>query len=213
MHKNILNVTKLILWYNRAIVTPMKRRSSTITKLCGVICTWTIAIGLYVPFMLLLDQRKHKGEYFCWINYQVLSQRFVGYYTILLDAFRWVIPISAIAVLYGLCVRKLREYSFSNDNNHTMRRRIIENKKVIRMFILIAALFCICTLPHALLNTTYNLLQAFKGSAFDSEVVWTLNSYLFAFSTINSCINLLIYSKRQPEIKEFVKKALKKTVL
>ena len=188
----------------------MKRRLSIVIKLCGIVFTWVIAIGISLPYILAQSHQYYRGEYFCLEKTHALTQKQKDVYVISLAVIGWIIPISVISVLYGLCIRKLRQNIFNNDNNDTMRRRIIENKKVIRMFILIGTLFCICTLPYAILYATINFLLAYKRNDIDPQVIWTLNYSLFAFSNINSCMNPFIYAKRQAEVKEFVKKAWNK---
>ena len=196
---------------NRAIVTPMKRRLSIVNKLCGIIFTWVIAIGISVPYILTQSHVYYRGEYFCLEDATVvMTQKQRDVYVIVLAVIGWIIPISIISVLYGLCIRMLRENSFNNDNNDTMKRRTIENKKVIRMFILTGTLFFICTLPFAIFYATINFLLAYKRKDVNQEVIWTLNYSLLAFSNINSCMNPFIYAKRQAEVKEFVKKTWNK---
>ena len=188
----------------------MKHRLSIAIKLCGIIFTWIIAIGISVPYILTQNHFSYKEEYFCLEDATVMTQKQKDLYAISLVVIGWIIPISIVSVLYGLCIRKLRESIFNNDNNNTMKRRIIENKKVIRMFILIGTLFCICTLPYASLYATINFLLAYRREDVNQEVIWTLNYSLFAFSNINSCLNPFIYAKRQAEVKNFLKKAWNK---
>ena len=191
-------------------MTPMKRRLSIVIKLCGIVFTWVIAIGISLPYILAQSHHYYRGEYFCLEKTHALKQKQKDVYVISLAVIGWIIPISIISVLYGLCIRKLRQNIFNNDNNDTMRRRIIENKKVIRMFILIETLFCICTLPYAILYATINFLLAYRRNDVDPQVIWTLNYSLFAFSNINSCMNPFIYAKRQAEVKDILKKVWNK---
>ena len=185
----------------------MKHRLSIAIKLVGIICTWVIAIGISLPYILTKSHIYYREEYFCLEDTTVMTKKQKDFYVISLVVIGWIIPISIISILYGLCIRKLRESIFNNDNNDTMKRRIIENKKVSRMFILIGTLFFICTLPFAIFYASINFLLAYKGKDVNQEVIWTLHYSLFAFSNINSCLNPFIYAKRQAEVKKFVKKA------
>ena len=188
----------------------MKRRLPKTMKLCGIAFTWAIAIGISVPYILTQKYQKHLGEYFCLEHSSVMTQKQKDYYVILLLVIGWALPILIVTVLYGLCIHKLRGSTFKNDSNISMKRREVENRRVINMFVLVSVLFCLCTLPYAILYAAINFLLAYKRNEVDFELLWTLNYSLFALSSINSCLNPFIYASRQPEIRAFAKVAWNK---
>ena len=189
-------------------MTPLKHRLSTTMKVCGVIFVWAIAIGISMPYILSQDVQDYNGEKFCLEDINFMTEKQKVIYAISLSVTGWIIPITIVAVLYGLCIQKLRETSFNNDNNDSMKRRLIENRKVIKMFILITILFCLFTLPYATFYSTLTIFLTYKRDGVDFKLIWTLNYSLFAISNINSCINPFVYAKRQPKMKAFVKMAL-----
>ena len=190
-------------------MTPLQHHLSTTMKICGVIIVWAIAIGISIPYILTQDLQYYKGESFC-LEDAVMTKKQKVIYVISLSVICWIIPITVVSVLYVLCIEKLREKSFNNDNNESMKRRLIENNRVIRMLILITILFCLLTLPYATFYSTSTILLTYKRAGIDIDLIWTLNYSLFAISNINSCINPFFYAKRQPEIKAFVKMAWNK---
>ena len=190
----------------------MKRRLSTSSKTCAVILIWTIAIIIPAPYTLTKKYAQIRGEDFCVQDRNAMAQTAMVIYAIVQPVIVWIIPIFITAVLYGICIRKLRESSFGNENSRSTQKRIIENKKVIRMFILIGALFCICTLPYAIVRAAVTLHIAYKIDSFDIDASLTLKLCLFALSVMNSCMNPLIYAKRQPEMRAFLKKLCCKAV-
>ena len=189
--------------------TTASRASNMIKLVCGIVFTWAFAIGTSVPYMFLRYQVKFKGEYFC-VSRTPLQQ--IAIHASTLTVIGWVIPIPIITILYVLCIRKLQENIFNNDNSDAMMRRIIENKRIITMFILLGTLFCFCTLPYAILNITINFLLAYKRNV-DGEAIRTLYHSLFVLSSINSCINPLVYVTKQPDMKRFFKQVQRKLCL
>ena len=160
--------------------------------------------------MFLRHQVKSKGEYFC---VSTIPLHKIAIHATTLAVIGWVIPILIITILYSLCMRKLQEDAFNNYNNDAIKRRIIDNKKIISMFILIGTLFCFLTLPYVIFNMTINFLLAYKRNDINVEVIRTLHHSLFALSSINSCINPLVYVTKQPDVKGFFKKVLRKLCL
>ena len=193
-------------------MTPMKHRLSTNSNACVIILMWAIAIIVTAPHVYIKRYEHHRNEYFCVDDRSILGHRAMVTYAIAYPVAVWIIPVLVTAALYGICIRKLRESSLQNEHSDSMKRRILENRKVIRMFILIGALFCICTLPYAILYALFSLHNGYNIGSFDSEAVLTLTYSIFALSIMNSCMNPFIYAKRQPEMKEFVKKICCKAV-
>ena len=187
-------------------MTPMKHRLSTKSKLRSIICMWAIAIIISVPQVFTKGYEKVKGEYLCFDDSNAIKQNKMAIYLAILAIVGWIVPLFSTVALYGICVRKLRESRLKNDNSDGMKKRVLENKKAIRLFVLIGALFCICTLPYSILYTTLGFHVVYKIGSSDSEFPVTLPLYLFALSLTNSCMNPFIYAKRQPEMKAFAKK-------
>ena len=175
--------------------------------MCGVIIVWAIAIGISIPYILTQDLQYYKGESFCLEDEAkaVMTKKQKVIYVISLSVIGCIIPITVVSVLYVLCIKMLREKSFNNDNNDSLKRRLIQNERIIRMFILITILFCLFTLPYATFYSTLTILLTYKRDDVDFDLIWILNYSLFAISNINSCINPFFYAKRQPEMKAFVK--------
>ena len=191
-------------------MTPLKHRLSSIMRLCGVIFVWAIAIGVSIPYILSQDLQYYKGEPFCFVDNNVMTKKQMAIYVISLSVVGWIIPITVVTVLYGLCIKKLWEKGFDKDNNDSMKRRLIENKRVIRMFILITILFSLLTLPYATFYSTLTFHLAYKRGDIDLKLMRTLNYSLFVISNINGCINPFFYAKRQPEMNAFLKMAWNK---
>ena len=179
-------------------------------KLCGVIFVWAIAIGISIPYILLHDLKYYNGVPLCFAYNYAMTKKQTVIYVISLSVIGWFIPITVVTVLYCLCIKKLWEKGFDKDNNVSMKRRLIENKRVIKMFILITILFCLLTLPYATFYPTLTLHLAYKRADVDQKLVWTLNYSIFVISNINGCINPFFYAKRQSEMKAFVKIAWNK---
>ena len=187
-------------------MTPMKHRLSTKSKLRFIICIWAVGIIISVPHILTKGYEKVSGGYLCFEDGNAIKQKKLAIYLVIFSVIGWIIPLFTTAIFYVLCVRKLRESRLKNDNSNSMKKRIFENKKVIRMFILIGALFCMCTLPYSILYATLGFHIVYKIGSPDLEFPLTLPLYLFALSIANSCMNPFIYAKRYPEMKTFAQK-------
>ena len=191
-------------------MTPMKRRLPINYKRCAIILMWATAIILSAPYVFTKRYEMCGGECYCVVDSYAITQKKLATYLAIFAGLVWIIPMLITAVLYVLCILKLRKSSLKNENSDSMTRRIVENTKVVRMFIIIETMFCICTLPYAILFATISLRLAYSITPFDSEFVLTLTYCLYALSIINSCMNPFIYAKRQPEMKAFVNKAWSK---
>ena len=183
---------------------PMKRHVSKKTKMCGVIFTGTIAIGVSLPLVMKQKHRSIGGEPFCLEYFSVVTLQRSKIPVILFAVIGWVIPACIVVILYGICIFKLTGISFINDNNDAMVRRLLENKRVSTTCIIVGTVFLTCTLPHAV---SIGIL-AYIGSDYSSISTdfSTYNYFTFGLSNMNCCMNPFLYAIRQPEIKAFVKK-------
>ena len=185
----------------------MKCRLSDTKKVFGIVFTWLIGIAITIPQFLSKTHQSFQGEAYCFAHEKTV---FNPYYIISFVLLLWILPITVVTILYGIGIRKLSESSFLNNTNDSMKKRVMQNKKVAKMFIVIGIIFWLCTMPFAIFLAPFQLYFAYAGVKVDKNLIWKLHFSLFALININSCLNPLVYTRYQPDIKAFWKKARNK---
>ena len=188
----------------------MKVQLSFAKKIVGVTFVWLLSIALAMPYILLQRLYVGKGGAYCIRSETMMTPVQKNVYIVILTIVGWILPIMINAILYGISIHKLKKCSFTNDSNESMKRRIIQNKKVIKTFIIIGTLFCFCVMPYAVFYVTSNILLTYKRKEVDIHLLWVLNYPLLALMSINSCINPLVYARRQSEVKAFLRSVMNK---
>eukprot|EP00794_Sanderia_malayensis_P020283 gene20283-22269_t len=185
----------------RIITKPLQPRLSTKFKIIGIIVVWLVALGITVPYAI--SQGVDKDQSIC-IDQGVLSKKARNIYVTCWIVTGWGIPFIVISILYSICVFELM--SKKKSNSVTVKQRRDENKRVVKMFLIIVSLFFIFTTPYSLMYVTFNYLLTYKREAVDINAIMKWNYALFVLTTLNSCMNPIIYAKLHREINPFVKK-------
>ena len=187
-------------------MTPMKPRISTVWKILGILLIWALAVAITLPYAW--SQEIILGKY-CVNAGLFMNAKEENIYVVTWIFSGWILPFLIICILYGLCVKKLRE-SKLKEENESMKKRNAQSRKVVKMFIIIVCVFFLCTMPYNLFFVTTNFMLRYRRDAVDHSLIWALNYALFVLTNINSCINPFIYAKMHQEMNVFVRNAWKK---
>ena len=104
----------------------------------------------------------------------------------------WVLPISSITTLYAMCIRKLRRESKRNPCI-AIEQRTRENKRVVKMFIVVTITFFVSIFPASLVSII--LITNDEGG-----VIYLAREFTYILMTVGCAINPFIYAKMHREI-------------
>ena len=111
----------------------------------------------------------------------------------------WLVPLVVVGVMYGICINRLRRSNLKHSQNETMKRRNAENKRIIRMFIVITVLFFATTLPAIVVG----LVHPVSDQSEKTNLARMLSNWILF---MGSAINPLIYAKMHRELRGFFMK-------
>eukprot|EP00794_Sanderia_malayensis_P007734 gene7734-8574_t len=173
-----------------AITKLMKWQRVTITKkLCAVVFTWVLAACVKFP----LTWRMKWG----------MSDEGYKIYLMVWTCLGWVIPLIVISVLYGICIRTLQTNKFDKGKSESAARRRRENQQVVKMFVLIVALFFVFTIPHS-------IIDLFRYIDNTSDAVLILHECSIIVVLFNSCTNPFIYARMHRDVNRYIVDAWRK---
>lgn len=190
----------------RVITKPLEPRLSYPMKLGGIFLTWTFAIGMTLPYTI---SQGLDTQYSICIDQGKLDPVGVNIYVMCWIVAGWGFPFCVIGLLYGLCICTLKKTAAAAIGNSTAGKRIAENKKVIKMFIIIVSLFFSLTTPYSIYYVTLNYMLTYRRSELDITVIMITNYVLFFLTTVNSCINPIIYARLHKDVNGYIKKKCK----
>ena len=187
-------------------MTPMKPRISKVLKILGILLIWALAVAITLPYAM--SQELIVGKY-CINAGLLLDAKEENIYVVTWMFSGWILPLLLIGTLYGLCIKKFKEGKFKEENE-SIKKRNAQNRKVVKMFIIIVGIFSLCTLPYSIFFVATNFMLRYRRAAVDHSLIWVLNYALFVLTNVNTCINPFIYAKMLKEMKTIVRNAWKK---
>jgi len=172
-------ITRLLKW----------QRVSVHKKVAAVLISWVLAACVKFP----LTWRKNFG----------ISDQGYKIYLMVWTCLGWVIPLFIISYLYAVCIRRLNDSSVNKDNSQSAVRRREENKRVVKMFIIIVFLYFIFTIPHS-------IIDLFRYIDNTSDAVVVLHECSVIIVLFNSCTNPFIYARMHRDVNRFLVHAWRK---
>ena len=156
---------------------------------------WLISVGCTLPYANAVRfdasdqfQCEQRWSYEADFNFATV------YFCVIL------LPTILIAFLYAKCTLKLRKNMRALRNSpDVILRRIIQNKRLDKLFIVIVGVFTILTTPYFIFYIVVNYYLAYDPQIIFSniELISGLNHGLFTLATFNSVVNLFVYAKIQ----------------
>ncbi len=174
-------------------------------KIAGISVVWSVAFGITLPYTMSHAFNEKKASCVCTYPFTPIGSIT---YIISLIVTGWGIPLLVISWLYTKCILKLKAPLASNNNAATNLRRA-ENNKVVNMFIIIAVLFFVLTIPYSVLIMVICYQRIFHKDDVDMNTAMKWNYALFTMTTANSCFNPIIYAKLHKDVNKFVNKLCK----
>ncbi|XP_072523656.1 galanin receptor 2a [Salminus brasiliensis] len=185
MHASALTLTAVSLDRYVAIRYPLRAREMR-TPRNALICigvVWGISLVLSSPYLSYYQQMDLDGTTVCIPAWDFQHRRAMDICTFV---FGYLIPVLVLSLTYARTIRYLWT---SVDPMQDMSECRRAKRKVTKMIIIVAVLFCLCWLPHHLV-----ILCMWFGHFPLNYTTYVLRilSHLVAYT--NSCLNPIVYA-------------------
>ncbi|XP_049794579.1 neuromedin-K receptor-like [Schistocerca nitens] len=191
---SVFTLTAIAVDRHRAILSPLSGRPSKVLARLVVGAIWAVGALLAAPMAaalgvsLLRVQGAAAPVPFC--HNVRLSERAMLAYRLLLVALQYATPLCVITAVYARMALRLWGQRAPGNAQDTRDAALVRNKKkVIKMLVIVVALFALCWLPLQ----TYNLLQdiypQINGYHY-INIIWFCCDWL---AMSNSCYNPFVY--------------------
>ncbi|CAG5040172.1 unnamed protein product [Parnassius apollo] len=196
---SVFTLTAIAVDRHRAIITPLSAHTSKRVAKVIIVFIWVLALSLAAPMamsweVIMEDEidpvtRLFYKKPFCAPS--EFGSHSLAIYRLVLYVFQYVIPLCVISFAYVHMAMKLWGARAPGNAQEIRDANQMKNKKrVIKMLVLVVALFALCWLPLQ----SYMLLQSFFPSINEYKYI---NVIFFCFDWLamsNSCYNPFIYA-------------------
>ena len=164
---------------------PKFRRVKVLT-----VAIWLSAIVVSIPAAIVWKIFKYMPmdtSFICGASFEKLDRRVFFTYVFLL---LYLVPLLVITTLYTLIFHALyRRHVPGLTSSEAQHRNELTKRKVVRMLVIITAVFAICWLP----SHVYNFILAFRPDIHNFELPIYVQYFCFWLGHANSAINPWLY--------------------
>ncbi|XP_070783514.1 galanin receptor 2a [Enoplosus armatus] len=185
MHASIFTLTAVSLDRYLAICYPLRSREMRTPKNArtSICLVWISALVFSAPYLSYYSQMDLSGTVVCIPAWEAKPRMIMDVCTFI---FGYLIPVVVLGLTYGRTIRYLwTSVDPVKDVSESRRAK----RKVTKMILVVAALFCLCWLPHHLV-----ILCMWFGRFPLNHTTYVLRilSHLVAYA--NSCLNPIVYA-------------------
>ncbi|XP_069056306.1 galanin receptor type 2 [Pleurodeles waltl] len=185
MHASSFTLTTVSLDRYLAIRYPLRSRELRTPRnaLTAIGLIWCLSLVLSGPYLSYYQEYRTGNVTLChpdWLGPQRKAMDLCTF------AFSYVIPVLVLGVTYA---RTLRYLWKSVDPIEDMSESKKAKRKVTRMIIIVAVLFCLCWLPHHLV-----ILCFWFGYFPLNQFTYAIRILSHLVSYANSCVNPIVYA-------------------
>ncbi|XP_060884887.1 galanin receptor 2a [Labrus mixtus] len=185
MYASIFTLTAVSVDRYLAICYPLRSRQMRTPKnaIASIVLLWLLALLFSAPYLSYFTQMELAGAVLCIPAWES-KPRFVM--DLCTFVFGYLVPVLVLGLTYARTVRHLwTSVDPAKDASESRRAK----RKVTKMIVVVAALFCVCWLPHHLV-----VLCMWSGRFPLNHATYVLRilSHLLAYA--NSCLNPVVYA-------------------
>lgn len=161
-----------------------------------VICIWLLAISVVLPYTYHLQVSYNE----CYDKWKKL-QRF-SYFAVIITCTSFI-PIFIMIFVYTLSIFKLYRIKVPGDNQHYLAKRVKQNRKIVKMFGTIVAVFFCVTTPYMVCYFIVAVYGTFDPQKYieNGTAFFYANIILYAVASFNCCVNPFIYANMHQNMK------------
>ncbi|XP_066920947.1 galanin receptor 2a-like [Clytia hemisphaerica] len=193
-------LTLVVLSFSRywAITKPFRTQPNVRFAKIMIGVIWILSVIFVIPYISILRYDEANGCRETWTD----DQKRI--YTVAIFVFQFVLPLFIMSVAYCYIVYEL---SFRTQASDAMlavnKKKQTENKKVVKLLVIITASFFFCILPYHVMG----LVSEFHGAhtKYFNDIL--LGSYMLLY--VNSCLNPIIYNVFNERFRETFKEFYK----
>jgi hypothetical protein len=187
-----------------AIVYPFQNQMTKRHAKGFISAIWLLSALVTLPYILVL--RLDEATMSCEEQWPV-NINYRKAYTLSLFLVQYVVPLTVITVAYLKIAREMRkcikQMKSSCTNRDLSTSHQIEGKRVVRMLVVVTALFAICVLPN---NIMWLWRDFGNGEEYEHfwDVVAVTNIILFANSAANPIAYTICHDNFREEFRHYV---------
>ncbi|XP_049845308.1 tachykinin-like peptides receptor 86C [Schistocerca gregaria] len=146
----------LVVGQYMAIVRPLQHRMTRRRALLALLAVWAASALLATPCLIFSTTNVHTyagGEqsrscYMEWPDGHYPKSLSDYVYNVVFLCVTYLLPVTSMAVCYGLMGRQLWGDRAIGENTERQQEAIRSKRKVVRMLVLVVAIFASCWLPY-----------------------------------------------------------------
>ncbi|XP_072154529.1 neuromedin-K receptor isoform X2 [Bemisia tabaci] len=194
---SIFTLTAIAVDRHRAILNPLSARPSKLRAKISIATIWVVAAILATPMAMALRVTDVEEEGpggttitkpFC-MNVS-FSENALLTYRIVLVLVQYVTPLCIISCVYARMALRLWGSRAPGNAQDSRDANLMKNKKkVIKMLVIVVALFALCWLPLQTYNVLQDLVPGINAYHY-INIIWFCCDWL---AMSNSCYNPFIY--------------------
>ncbi|CAB3374084.1 Hypothetical predicted protein [Cloeon dipterum] len=190
---SVFTLTAIAVDRHRAIIKPLRgARPSSLRARLTVASIWVLGGGLALPMTIAMRVTElHQGgvtKPFCY-NMNLTPEQMMLYRRVLV-ALQYFVPLCVISVVYARMGLRLWGSRAPGNAENMRDANLLRNKKrVIKMLVIVVAIFAICWLPLQSYNVLQDIYPQINGYKY-INIIWFCCDWL---AMSNSCYNPFIY--------------------
>ena len=172
-----------------------------------VLVVWSVSCLFISPYMYYLRIVRISTGDFCYDVWE-LKEKFI-YYAVL-QSVSCFLAVIIMVVVYSLSAIRIYRHVMPGDNKKAERRRIKQNKKITRMFGRVVLVFFTLTTPNSVFFFVSAYIGTFRVEVYmrEYEKFFYISHALYAVSSLNCCVNPIIYARMHKNMKKSFKGCL-----
>ena len=151
-----------------------------------------------------LKYRVHpQGDRECWVMY---GDHRIGFaYSVCFETMKMFIPMMILSYISYLSAKEIkkgeRNFVSKSIRDFSHVQIVHRNKLILRMFLIVMVVFFICNAPHSIFFMVHTYIVTYHLDKWNSEIGNICHVVLFAFSSMSTIANPIIYARMIREIK------------